>query len=371
MNNINHVYYLFPLLLLGVNLVKNNKIKFVITYLLFVFLFVMAQCGPDYFNYEYLYNNYSVRNDLHGEPLYVLINKFFYLIGIPYWVFRLIYLSAFLLLFLYSLNKLSFNFIYSFIISYLMFLVYFISAYRQFATISIFMFSICLMFYKKGLKNEIITLILNTLIVFIHTLAIYQLLIFVAFFIYHRICKKEVKIDKEWLKRNIVKILIIVLSCRVLIYFFAYIPYIQSVFDWIPYFKNLKLINLGFLSRAMFLSIILYLYFKTGDKRNNDSIYLIYFVSMLIYFILPFDTIVGRLINNIRFLECVFVPNLIISNKEFNNMYSKNYYKHKNVKNFIILLVCFTAFSVFFSQMLFQDGYDNYRNIVYLIFNIK
>ena len=367
MKNINVVYIIFPLILLLLNTIKNNKIKFVLSYCLFVFVFVMAKNGSDYEGYKYLYNNYSTTTGLHGEPLYVAINILFYSLGLSYEMFRVIFLSAFLFLFLFSLYKISNNFIISFVISYVLFLVYFVSAYRQFATIAIFIFSIYLLFYNKSIYREKITIIINFLAIFIHSLAIFQLFLFVIIILYRKIKKRHLVLNKEFLKQNLLIIILTMVITRIVVYFVCSQEVVQNFFAWIPYFNNLSLLDLGCVSRGVIFTVIVYLYFDSSLSSRESSIFAIYFVSMIIYVAFPFELIMGRLINNIRFLECILIPLFIIKNKNFNNKYSDNYYQNLCIKNTTIYVIFGVCIVVLLSQLVLQSGYDNYEHFISIL----
>ena len=356
MLNFHPIYLIFPLLLVFSCLFKNTKTKAIIITIIFIFTFNCAETGADYAGYKSIYET-CLHNKVHGEIGFILICKIFNKLGISYNIFRIIFLGLFTILLSYSIFKLSNNFSFSFLIAYLMYIVYFVSAYRQFATMSILLFTIYLHVRKKQI---VIPLLLNFVAIFIHKLAIIQFLIFLIIFICH-IFRKGIKpIEKSLVKKYFFSIILVCIVVRILVYVLLSYTALGNIYTEIVSYPELSLINAGLISRLMILCIITYYYLLSLKNQGNDFLFTIYFISMLIYTAFPFELIMGRLLNNFKLLEIILIPFYIFTNK-FKKEENKKNNKKILVLSEILLLVVICA--VFTSQMVNQIGYNFYNHI--------
>lgn len=359
MHNIEPIYVIYAIFLAVLGLIKNKKIQFWSVFFSFVIIFVMAEIGPDYAGYRYLYNSNAKGVFEHGELLYSYINKFCANIGISYNLFRIIFLSICLFIFLYSLNKMTSNISVCFMLYYLVFIVYLISAYRQFAIISIFVFSIYILYYKESKNNifwNMFVLAINFMAVFIHTAAILQLGIILICILFKIFKLGKLKNLAEKILVNSPLVLLICLAIRLMLYGALSIPFFRDILLKFPYFiQRYSAFDFGQIARLVILLNLYEMNKKVFVSQQTKKLYNIYGFSMLLYFVLPFD-LMGRLINTIRVFESILFLSMIGKYKNFE--YCK-FRKFKISKQTIHTLVMVgTCILIFVSQMAFQNGYQ-------------
>lgn len=360
MSNALIIYSLFFIGLIVLSCINKQKTSFFLGVSLFVLLFVCAEVGADYVSYKNIYQQSGIGNFEVGriEKLYLYINYFFYKLGFSYKLFRVCLLSLCLLVISSVIYKTSSNFAFSFLILYGFYIIYLVSAYRQLITMAIFIFSIWLLVYKK---KKCLPLILNFTAIFIHNLAIIQFLVFCFIYIYESLSKKEIKI-KFSLKTTI----FLILGClviRFLLYFTLRVEKVKSLLSFIPsyYLNEVSFINEGLLSRLCEFLIIVLLYNYAQENENNNKLLTIYILAMLLYFSVPYELIMGRLINNIRLLEIIIIPNLFFFTKNSSISNINSIYQRKN-KVLLLLLLIFLIVVVFVNQIMSQSDYFPLKN---------
>lgn len=366
LNNFHFIYIFFLIVLVFCLLFKESKTKAIFITLLYILIFVFAETGADYGGYKYIYENCNLPT-VHGEPLFLLICKLMNMLGVSYEMFRVLFLTIFTIILNYSIYKLSVNFTLSFTIMYMVYTIYLVSAYRQFATMAIFLLSIYLFFFRN---KKLSVILLNLIFVFIHKVAIVQLVLFIILWIYKFFVKSDKSVERVVVRKFFFLIMFFVLMFRVGLYFVLSNQFIYNVISDITNYPQTSLINFGMISRLALLIIITDLFLQSSKNIKWDIIYSIYFISIIFYLIMPYELLMGRLVNNIRILEIVLIPNLLNSHVLGKRI---DEYKHYNVfsirkKNIIhiCLFVLVTGF-IFSSQMLNQGGYDIFNHMVWRI----
>lgn len=362
LNNFHPMYLIFPLILVFSCLFKNTRLKAVILTIAFVLVFICAETGADYLGYKYIYDN-CLKKEVHGEFLFIAICKGFNKIHISYNLFRVIFLTTFMSVFTFSLCKLTKNFSLSFLIAYLSYIVYFVSAYRQFATMAILLLTVYLYFYKK---QRILSILLNLVAVFIHKLAIIQFLIFVVLFIYQKMTKREKAIEKFVLRKNFIYIILGCLVVRFIAYILLSYTVLGAIYSGLVDYPQLSLINFGLISRLVVLMLLTHFYIESDESNETNIIFSIYFIGMLLYIAFPAELIMGRLINNVKLLEIVLIPILMF--KQYGNM-KPNTKHNKNIVKFSQIMIVFVLCLVFCSQMINQVGYGTYSHMLLEVIN--
>lgn len=354
------IYSLFFMGLIVLSYFNKQKISFILCFALFVLLFVCAEIGADYISYKYIYQQSGIGNFEVGriEKLYSYINWFFYKLGFSYRLFRVCLLSLCLLVISFVIYKTSSNFAFSFLIMYGFYIIYFLSAYRQLITMAIFVFSIWLLVYKK---KKCLPLILNFVAIFIHNLAIIQFIVVCFIYIYESLSKKEIKI-----KFNLKITIFSILSClviRFLLFFVLRIEKVKALLSFIPsdYLNGVSFINKGLLSRLCEFLIVVLLQNYAQEDENNNKLLSIYILAMLFYFAVPYELIMGRLINNFRLLEIIIIPNLFFTqqNPSISNI---NSIRQRKCKVLLLLLLILLILVVFVNQISSQSGYFPLKN---------
>lgn len=355
-SNFHPIYLIFPLCLSFLLLFKESKLKTLLITISFILIFVLAETGADYDGYKEIYEK-CLNKEVHGEWLFVVLCKFFNIIDVSYNCFRVVFLTTFTILFAYSLSKLSKNFTLSFLLSYLIYVIYFISALRQFATMAILFYTLHLYLNKNKIA---IPITLNVVAIFIHKMAVVQLTVLLLMILYEKLIKKKNFIEKQLLKKWF---LIIISSClvvRVGIFILLRTSIGTNIMGMLPY-PELSVVNLGLIARIAILICLTNLYVYSKDSANSNMLFSIYFIAMLLYLVFPSELIMGRLMNNIKMLEVILIPSMLLS------------FKIKEInegKNLFILKICLIVLIIvivliFFSQLINQVGYDYYMHMLW------
>ena len=299
---IDYIYFLFPILCILLSFTK--KYKFFLSLYLIIFL-GFSKIGSDYEGYLWHFNLHKIGvplSQIHGELLFKLYMKLFVEMGLSYEVFRIFHLALFLSLICYFLYKLSENYYLSLFILYCGYLIYLCSAYRQFISM-VFMF-IGIYFIKIRRYN--LAILLNGLGIGFHISSILSLF----FFIFYKYKKSIKKIDKKI-------IVYLLMMCLTLRFFMIYsVDYITIILNSIGrrehfkfYINSISLLPFGLLTRLIPFLVILTFY-KSKDNFEN-KIFIMYIFSMILYFLFPFEFIMGRLTNNGRILECILICSIL------------------------------------------------------------
>ncbi len=338
------IYFLFPILCILLYFTKKYKV-FLSLYLIAFLGF--SKIGADYNGYLIHFNQHKANvllNNIHGELFFKLYMKLFVKIGLSYEIFRVFHIVLFLSLICYFLYKLSKNYYCSLFILYCGYIIYLCSAYRQLISMAFVFIGLYLM--KKRKYN--LPILLNMVGINFHISSILLLL----FFIFYKIKKIIKNINKKI-------IVFITIGCLILRFCMIYsVKYISIILNIIGkgvhfniYTQSLQLLPFGLLTRLIPFIVVLTFY-KNRDNFEN-KIFIMYVFSILLYFLFPFEIIMGRLTNNGRILECILFPILI---KQQNKKLNKNILKLFVITYFILVLI---------NQLLKQYGYYPYINILF------
>lgn len=341
---IDYIYFIFSILCILIFFIK--KYEYLLSIYLVIFL-GFSKIGADYKGYLIHFNQHRsgvVLNKIHGELFFKLYMKFFSSIGVSYEFFRIFHIVLFISLICYFIYKISETYSLSLLILYSGYLIYLCSAYRQF--ISMVFVIIGIYFLKKSKIN--LAILINAFGMGFHISSILPLI----FFIFYKF-KERIIVNKK----IIIILLIASLLLRfIMIYSADYIRIICEIIgreEHFNYYANeLKLFPFGLLTRLIPFMFILIFYKNKDDFQNK--IFIMYAISMMLYFLFPFELIIGRLTNNGRILECLIFPILI-----------RQYEDKKKIKKIILIFIIIYFMLVLTNQLLRQIGYYPYINILF------
>ena len=213
--NIELIFLIFPLicLLFHMSKLKNNKIVFFVLTVSFIFIYSLSLNGSDISGYEMHYN--YVEKDAtpseNGQEVgYFYLMKLFVKLGINYIWFRVIFLT-FLSVFLFvMMRKFTDDFPLALFFVSSMFVIYTISAYRQYIVIVFSFF--WLYMYCQGKKK--MAIIGTGLLLLFHVTAILPLLCMV--FEYYNTNKRAERVANI-VKKYLPLLLIFVIVLRILV----------------------------------------------------------------------------------------------------------------------------------------------------------
>lgn len=386
MYKIEPIFIIFPLILLLCSLIiKKQRMKkpmFIIAFVAYLLLFICSTNGSDYVGYKSIYNALEAGSsfeEVHGEFLFLVINKLFITLGLSYNVFRVVFLSFFTALFCYGIYKLSPNALLSFVFMFISYIVYLISAYRQFAVMAITMYCFYL-FLVKGKK--LLPIIYLMLVFFIHASAILPLVYFGAIIIYD-ISTKKVLFEESlifkmtsFILKNFPLIICASLFIRLILYYVFSIDAIGNLVAKLTDYSDLLLLSIGLMSRTVTLFLISLFIKKYKFCKDVMIIFLYYFASMILFLIVPYDFLMGRLMNNARIFDILLIP-IIVSEYYKNIKYDYGMhlsraalFNRSSIKiiipNYIILSgFIFISSAMFIYQLLVQNGYTPYINMFF------
>lgn len=338
---IEYIYMLFALLLLFLSVIKKTKNNNILGSLLFVIFIGFSKIGADFkgyeINYKILHYNF---NNVHGEYLFNKLMQLYISLNISYEYFRYSYLIFLLIIMILVLKKLSVNLFLSLYIMYTLYIIYLCSAYRQF-----FSMVMCLVgFYylkRKKINNAIF---INFIALFFHGSSIWCLFYFIL------IKFKKIKISKD----IIIYGFLISFILRIIVgRYLGFLAIVLNIKSALPYLDDIKIFSLGLVSRVV-LGILICLNFnQLKRKRIIYNIFVFYFLGIIMYIILPYELLAGRLFNNSKILESILIPYIILKNKNHSN------------KFIYICLFILIPLIVFWNHLLKQIGYVPYKNFLF------
>lgn len=357
------VYFVLPVIsLLFVYLGIGNRSGVKLTLVaLFVLLYSLSLNGSDFDGYNMLYRliveGEPLRN-VHGEPGYYYLMKLSIAIGFDYIAFRSILLSLTSLVLFYSISKLSENFALSVFYVSTMFIVYTISAYRQYVVIA---FSIFFIYqYGKGHKRRALLGLAGLLL--IHVTAILPL----ACVLFHHVYKGS-KTEKQiiFVKTNYIKLIVFSLILRVMMTGALSFGPIKGIIVSIltdHASPNPTLFSFGLISRLLFVIVVAYMYHRANEvKTTTRLLFWYYFISILFYLAIPLEFAMGRLMNNANILLAILIPVLRYDYDKTEEQ--PGIIRIRRISS-VIILTEILALVIFTNQLLHQDGYTPYRNIL-------
>lgn len=358
------VFVIFPLicLLLYYTNIKARKWVHFLLVIFFIFIYAFSLNGSDIDSYRQHYvmveRGVSLSEN-NQEAGYYYLMKLAISLGIDYMVFRTVFLSVLSLVLFHTIRKLTEDFPLSLFFISSMFVIYTISAYRQYIVIA---YSI-LWLYQYGCGKKKNAIIGTSVLLLFHITAILPLGCMV-YGLYHT--KRRVKKSTDVFKRNYIIIIVAAFVFRfataILLKTGFFIAIMKAILrghaspDPTP-------LTFGLISRLVFLFFITYMY--RASKTENDMIRLLYwyyFVSISIYIAIPMELVMGRLMNNAHILCAVLIPMLKNDIRE-NGIFNNVRISVKSV-NLIIMMLGIVAFAILINQLMNQNGYTPYLNIL-------
>lgn len=362
--NVEPVFVLFPILCLLVHFTKLREKKEIcyLLIVLFILLYSFSLNGSDfegyYAHYRMVEGGASPAENDQEIGFYYLM-KGAVSLGLDYLTFRIIFLSFLSFVLFYSIRKFSNDFALSLFFISSMFVIYTISAYRQFIVIAFSLYWIYV--YCHG-KEKIALLGVASLLLF-HMTAILPLgcMIFDSL-------RGEKKADRssDTFSRYFFIVLVLALTVRVVAFVLLKTSAVNAILDRLigkHASADPTIFSFGLLSRLIFLTVISLFYrlSNTGD-RSVKFLYWYYFVSIMIYIAIPLEFFMGRLMNNASILSAVLVP-MLMKTDVLPFLPVKIKYKDPFRRVFLFVLEV-TALAVLINQLLKQDGYTPYLNIL-------
>lgn len=341
-------------------ILKSKKNNFIIFLIIFLFCF-SYQMGTDWLSYQSYYEKALLKvswkeilkYDSGFEIGYIIINLFFYNLGISYEIFIGIVLSICTFVILKYIQKNSKNY-------YLAIFVFFISfllaalvepLVRQLIALTLFIISIKYIERKRAIKYMFI-IFLATLF---HKSAFF---LFPLYFIkYINISIKKLLVMLFLLKMTLLKIFPILLF-----YFEGYYNYLY--FGRYSVQKQIGITNILMLILYMFI-----LFFIYGKKRNK-IIYNFSILFIVIYFFSPNFSILSRM--NLYFSPFIAITFSYVSDSSLNKKNLILFYNHNLLKITKVMFI-FLVFTVIFYRKsvhseLFKYAYLNYKNYIFVFF---
>lgn len=387
MHKVEPIFLIFPLILFVLAFIKRKNARsfaYFLCGLAYFFIFICSKNGADYTGYLSIFNsieNGVVFEEIHGEKLFLLFMKIFIDLGLGYDIFRIVFLSFFTLLFLYSAYKLSPSPILTFLLMFLSYIIYLISAYRQFAVMAITVYC----FYIYLVKNKKIFPILLLIVgLFIHVSSIMPLVYFVCLNIFDR--SKFVKINEKTnsislfakrITKNFIVIMVICLLFRIILYYLLKIDSVGKFADkLVGSYPEKTLFSVGLLSRTVTVFIISMCMKEFVNSKAVVTIYVYYFMCMMCYIVFPYENLMGRLMNAGRVMDVILIP--IIALEKYNSFkkYNRQTICYQNLRDvsFVgqnvskkIILVFFLVITtvMYVYQLLTQGGYYPYVSMFF------
>lgn len=370
--SIEPVFIVFPLICLFLSFFKfkNSKIVFFSILLSFILLYSFSFNGSDYGSYLELYRrvNWTPPSQIQQEIGYYYLMKAAISLGVSYVVFRTVLLSLLSIVLFFFVYKTSSNFPLSIFFITSMFVIYTISTYRQFIVMCFSLWGLYL--YYKGKKP--IALCEIALLLLFHISAVVPLL-FVA---YDWICSyfhKNSFVPKE---KNYWILVAVSIVIRFLMTFVLNMSFVKAFLLSVSSFyfsESASFFSLGFASRFLFLIAISFLYYRIKKPNGLTTLlYCYYSISILIYTCVPIQLFMGRLMNNANIVCAILIPNIL---NEYSIQTKTDGCGFKSAKRGLglfnvnpllpMLGFVFVALAVLVNQLLHQDGYAPYKNILF------
>ena len=357
------IYYLLPLVslacaFLGIGNRKGVKVALAVA---FVLIYSLSLNGSDLEGYREIYRRTGegeLLGSIHGEAGYYYLMKLSFILGFNYITFRAILLTVTSIVLFYSIAKLSQNFALSVFFVTTMFIVYTISAYRQYIVIAFSIFEI----YQYGCGHKRRAIIGLIILLFFHITAILPL----GCVIYHHLFRGQ-KTEKQvsFIKTHYVKLIILALALRVVMTIALSIGPIRAILASILSVHaspKTTLISFGLFSRLLFVIVVSYMYYRASEvEPTTRLIFWYYYISILLYIILPLEFVMGRLMNNASILVAVLIP--VLRYDQDRREEQIGILQIRRISS-VILITEMVALVVLTNQLLHQDGYTPYLNLL-------
>lgn len=374
------IFIVYLVFLLALLFFKDGRLKAIIIFVTYIFFFEASSFGTDYYVYQryYLSNNYTWQDI---EILYQQIATLCSSSGMSFGMFRFLWSSAWVGLICYCLFKMNrkyFNL--SFLVFYLGYPVYALSAFRQLASMALGFWCVYRMFFRR---DFILPLVASYVSAMFHKSG-YLYVIFCAVcsvaaligYIYSKTTHNAnpfaapSKLFSKFCAYGWFIFPVVCLLGRAVVYALSYVSVIKEFLLSIvgaSYFSR-TLLTVGILSRMVLLMLAMWMYSHIDKKRDVGPIMLFYAVCMFGYFLLPMETFAGRLFNNGRIIEVAIIPLIYSrlrsyerSERRFMRAYNEAYILPV-AKTYLVLSLA-VYFVMFYQQMCTPNSYTVYTNI--------
>jgi len=357
---------------------RESRFKAVIIYITFIFIFEGSSFGADYENYVGFYETNC--EGLGIESMYVAVTYHARALGIPFGTFRFLWGAAWIGLISYCIYKINArHFSLSFLLLYLGYPVYTLSAIRQLAAMALGFWCVYRMFYKDDVILPVLAAFVSS---HFHQSGYLYLIFFglcAAVILISRAVGKirgrpvsfaaPSKLFSKLCGKGWFIGVVLFAALRLVAYPISYKDPFFSIIEKITGIYNTRtLFSVGILSRALILMLIMWMYPHVEGKKDIAPVVLFYVVCMAAYIIVPIETFCGRLFNNGRIFEVLIIPLFYdrLSSYERSERKFLTGYGESCVlpaaKTF--LFCCLAVYAVmFYRQMCTVNAYTEYTNI--------
>ncbi len=363
MYKIEPVFWVFPSICLFFSFDKrrNSRLRFWFITILFILFYSFSLNGADYEGYNSLFEEVLVGSsirEIHGELGYGLLMVFAQKIGMDYQIFRIVLLSVTSVVLFSMLYKMSPNFPLSVFFFTSLFIIYAISAYRQYIVMA---FSLVWIYeFVKGNARKAIVGLVGLL--FFHITAIIPL----AFvLIYKSMRERQTTSIKIFVDKNGIIFIAVVFLLRIFNFYILKISIVNSVLGIIISNRadiNPTLFSAGLASRTIFLFFIVILF---QYKSSNDKLLMLlfgcYYIGMTLYIAVPLEFFMGRLMNSVNVLSTIIVPYMVYRHHDDRFLGSTVASSNRIVLSILIIV----SYVILFNQLSNQIGYTPYTNYLF------
>ncbi len=368
MYRIEPIFVIFPLLCLLFALLgkRYNKLLFPLLSVAFLCVYTLSLNGSDIIGYRDIYTLISspeTFDSAHSEIGFKYIMLLCSKLNVSYLAFRIGFLAVNTLVLFYTVFRLSPNFSLSLFFLTTMFVIYTISTYRQY---SVMCFSLYWFYYYSKRKNPM-PFIGIALLMLIHISAAVPLI----FLIVYALCNKR-KMEHNSIKLSR-RVIVWIIFAFILRFLFILLMQIEIVRDIMRMLTrgysdyDMSLVSFGLISRVAFMMGISIM-FRIRKPHDNITVmlFLFYFVGIFLYIAVPFTDFMGRLMNNMHIISVILVPLLFIKREKTDLEVQSNLMAADriNVIQCVMILLVLTAVVILINQLLNQNGYTPYLNIL-------
>lgn len=330
---------------------KKTKLSLFLAFLACFFTLICTKNGPDYEAYFEMFSTVQSGSYYHhgeiGFQNLMKLSSFF----MSYNGFRVLYLSVLFLGLFFVIYKRSENPLLSIFIAVSSYITYLISAIRQFTVMIIFLLALSFLVTVLNKKTRhqrlwiVAILIFQSLAFFIHKSTALLCLIFllVAIIVFER--------DVGFLRKHWLSLVVLSLACRLLLYL------TPNPFDTLLLSYNSKsLFDAGLVSRLLIFGTINSLA-PRRQTRFNKVLYVIWYLSILLYAAMPYSLFIGRLTNATKFVDIIFIANIV-------QPYLKGPKCIWQKRLLYAVFVLFIISGTLLYQVVYQPGYESFISIL-------
>ena len=363
--NIEPIFVMFPLICLFFHItnIKTSKWLHFILIVSFILIYPFSLNGSDIDGYRQHYTmvEYGASVEDNAQEIgYYYLMKLAVNLGWDYLTFRVILLSTLAIVLFYSIRKLTDDLPLSMFFISTMFVIYTISAYRQFIVIA---FSIWWL-YQYGCGRKLKAIIGTSLLLLFHVTAILPL----GCMVYKWYSTKS-RLEKSTnrFKRYFTIIIFSTIIIRIAMNFLLETGIVNAIMRNVlgaHASPDPTLFSFGLISRMFFLFFITYLYRASGTEDGMIRLlFWYYFVSITLYIAVPLEFFMGRLMNNANILSAALIP-MLRKDIVYGNRLHDVRVKGKTVILITVILEVL-ALTILINQLANQNGYTPYLNLLF------